>query len=97
MIAEHTRKAILALIAVDEGATEVERQAIAKVLSGIQGEPDVVTVKEVCARLGRSRQTVYKLLAAGLLKPVRSSGKYNTGITAQSLADYISSTTQKRN
>lgn len=97
MIAEHTRKAILALIAVDEGVTDVERQAIAKVLSGIQGEPDVVTVKEVCARLGRSRQTVYKLLAAGLLKPVKSAGKYNSGITAQSLADYISTNTQKRN
>ena len=97
MIATHTRKAILALIAVDEGATEVERQAIAKVLSGIQGEPDILSIKEVCARLGKSRPTVYKLLAAGLLKPVKSSGKYNCGITAESLADYISSTNQKRN
>ena len=90
MIAPHTRSAILALLAVDDGATENERTRVADALSA-QDSPVVLSVREVCRRIGRSRQTVHNLVARGLLKAVRGGGEKgcSTGITLASLNAYL--------
>ena len=91
MIAEHTKAAIIALLAVDKSATDEEREKVATALRGEIKGPTVYTVKEVCERLGRSRQTVHNLVKAGLLTPVKGGGAkgYCTGITAESLTNYL--------
>lgn len=92
MISNHIRDAIIALLATDTAATEEDREAVALAMSGTPADgPAVISFKEVCARLGRSRQTVYNLIRRGLLTPVRGAGMagYSTGVTASSLAEYI--------
>ena len=89
MISPATRDAICALLAADKCATDEEREAVARSLRGESTEPDVVSIKEACRRLGKSRQTIYTLVRRGRLRPVRGAGKFNTGITAQSLTDFL--------
>lgn len=91
MISAHTRQAITALLAVDPSATDDEREAVAQALQGKQSGPAVLSIKEVCRRLGRTRQTVYNLVKRGLLQPVRGGGCGGmcTGITTQSLSRYL--------
>ena len=93
MISPHIRDAIVALLAVDRAATDDEREAVARALAGkpVEDGPAVIAFKDVCSRLGRSRQTVYNLIARGLLTPVKGAGKsgYCTGVTAASLDAYL--------
>lgn len=88
MISENTKAAITALLAVDKTATDDEREAVAAALQGKQSGPAVLTIREVCDRLGRTRQTVYNLVRKGLLTAV-SGGTNNTGITTDSLKHYL--------
>ena len=98
MIQPSTKDAIIALLASDKLASDSEREAVAKVLAGCDCKgPDVIPFKEVMFRLGKSRPTVYKLIAKGYLKPVRGAGKYNSGISAQSLEDFIANNNSQRN
>ncbi len=82
---------ITALLAVDTLATDADRERVAAALRGEESGPAVLSVKEVCRRLGRTRQTVYNLIKRGLLQPVRGGGCGGmcTGITTQSLARYL--------
>ena len=93
MISPHIRDAIVALLAVDKSATDEERETVARALAGqpIQDGPAVLSIKEVCARLNRSRQGVYNLISRGLLTPVKGGGAagFNCGITADSLDRYL--------
>lgn len=88
MISDHTKAAITALLSVDKTATDDEREAVAMALQGKQSGPAVLTIKEVCDRIGRTRQTVYNLVRKGLLVAV-NGGKNNTGITTDSLTHYL--------
>ena len=94
MIQQHTKDAIAALLAVDKMATTEERNAVARVLSGL---PDVLSVAEVCKRLGKTRQTIRNLIVRGLLTPVKGAGHagYNRGVTAKSVEDYLNSLTMR--
>ena len=91
MIAEHTKLAIIALLAVDKTATDEERQTVARALAGTPPGPVVLSIKEVCRRLGKTRQTVYNLCKRGLLQSVKGAGNkgLNSGITAASLSAYL--------
>ena len=93
MISAHIRDAVIALLAVDKSATDDERETVARALAGqpISTGPAVLSFKEVCQKLGRSRQGVYNLISRGLLKPVKGGGAagLNCGITADSLDRYL--------
>ena len=91
MITEMTMTAITALLAVDTLATDADRERVAAALRGEESGPAVLTIKEVCKRLGRTRQTVYNLIKRGLLQPVKGGGCGGmcTGITTQSLTRYL--------
>ena len=66
MIAESTKLAIIALLAADQTATDDEREAVAKALRGEPTGPQIYSIKETMALIGRTRQTVYNLLKKGL-------------------------------
>ena len=86
-----TRKAIIALLAVDETATPEERDRVALALAGGVA---VVSVKEAMRRLGCSRQYIWRLVKAGKLDPVRGIGPAgnNRGIAEASVAKYLATT-----
>ena len=89
MIAESTKLAVIALLAADKTATEAERDAVARAMQGEIAGPQILSIKEVAALLQRSRQTVHHLIQKGRLVPVKGAGKYNTGITAESVHQYL--------
>ena len=62
---EVTRRAIVALAAADETATDEERDRIAFALNG---KARVYTIAEVAKMLGLSRPTVYDMVKKGELK-----------------------------
>ena len=88
-----TRKAIVALLAVDETATPEERDRVALALAGGAA---VLSVKEAMQRLGCSRQYIWRLVKAGRLDPVRGLGDNNRGITEASVAKYLATTIGRR-
>lgn len=86
---EITRKAIVALMAVDETATVEERDRIAFALAG---RVRVFNVAETAEMLGLSRPTVYDMIKKGELKRT-SRGQ----ITEFSINEYLrSGSTEKR-
>lgn len=84
---EITRKAIVALLAVDETASEEERDRVALALSG--AAPKVLRIAEVAERLGRTKQTVHNLINAGRLKTVPGAGIFSAGVTEESFRAYV--------
>ena len=76
MISEQTRKAICALLAIDERATPQERERVAEAMAG---EPvDAVatlTIAEACKRLGCSRTTIWRRVNSGKLTGIPGEGE----------------------
>ena len=72
MIGKHTKAAIAALLAIDEGATEDERNRVTVALSG---EPKLLTQTEAARRLGVSRRTVINMIKRGMLVQANGSAR----------------------
>lgn len=72
MIGTHTRAAIAALLAVDEGATDDERNRVTVALAG---KPKLLTQTEAARRLGVSRRTVINMMKRGMLVPANGSAR----------------------
>jgi predicted transcriptional regulator len=64
-----TRKAIVALLAVDETASVEERDRVAAALAGTVR---VMSIAEAAKRLGVTRPTVYAYIQSGLLARSKS-------------------------
>lgn len=84
---EVTRKAVAALLAADETATEDERRRVALALSG---DYAALTLRDAAERLGVSVPTVYALVRAGKIERLadgRISGlsieRYFAGVSAK--------------
>lgn len=86
---EITRKAIVALLAVDETASEEERNRVTLALAGAAPAPKVLKIAEVAERLGRTKQTVHNLINAGRLKTVPGAGAFSAGVTEESFRAYV--------
>lgn len=88
---EITRKAIIALISVDDTATKEERDRIARALAGdIRPVARVIKLSEAAERLGRSIRTVQNLISCGRLTGVKGpSGKLLLGVTEASFEKYL--------
>ena len=82
-----TRRAIVALLAADETATEKERTDVAIALRGDIARK--VTFKEACARLGISRPTLHRLVKSGRLTAMRGTRKNAIGITLESFERFL--------
>ena len=89
-----TRRAIVALLAADEPATEKARTDVAIALRGDIARK--VTFKEACERLGVSRPTLYRLVKNGQLTAMQGTCKNAIGITMESFERFLRGEAQKR-
>lgn len=90
MIAEHTKAAVLAILAVDSGVTDSERVAIENVMSGRRIHPGgIVTIRNAASRLGVHYNTVLKYVKAGRLNPIMGSGERAIGISEESFERFL--------
>ena len=83
---EVTKKAIIALVAADEMATDAERESVAAALAG---EFRPLTICEAAERLGVTRPTVYAMIRAAKLVRV---GKRVSG---RSIAEFFKPETKR--
>lgn len=88
-----TKKAIIALVSVDETATKEEREFIARALAGdMRPIARVIKLGEAADRLGRTVRTVQNLIATGRLAGVKGAGKNLIGVTEASFEQYVCNT-----
>lgn len=86
MIAGYTRAAILALLAVDAGATDAEKERVTEALGGIKPY-GYVRIADAANKLGVHRNTIHRMIKSGKLKPVMGAyGHRALGVTEDSLA-----------
>lgn len=91
MFSSSTSHAILVLAMNDEKATETEKSALKRVLTGdVRASSRVVKYKEAARRLGLSYQTIKNLVGSGALKGVRGSAGRMVGVSEESILDYCS-------
>lgn len=88
MIAEYTRAAILALLAVDAGATDAEKERVTIALTGTRPHGAIVRIADAARTLGVHRNTIYKLMRSGKLVAVKGTGDKAIGVTEESLAKF---------
>lgn len=99
MFSDSTRRAVIALVAADFGATDEERRAVMNALDGMDGSSAspkaddlVISFTEASRRLGRRNpQFARNLAKAGKLRCVYGSGKglRPCGVIAKSVEDFI--------
>lgn len=92
MFADHTVQTVAAVVGVDKGVTDAERDALMRVLLGFR-EPTVgrcVRYAEAAKLLGVSVPTIKRLVKAGRLKAVRGAGECAMGVTFESVRGYAS-------
>lgn len=82
-----TRRAILALVCVDETATPAEKDAVERAIRPGGGATcETVTQAEAARRLGVSDRTVRNLIRRGSLRC--AGGRGGGRVTAQSIIEY---------
>ena len=86
MIAAHVRAAIVALLEVDAGATEAERERVTIALGGARPRGATVGIREAARMLGVHRNTIGNWIRSGRLDAVLDAGGRAMGVTEQSLA-----------
>ena len=86
MIADHTRRAILALIHIDEDATDAEKMRIENALTDARPHGRTIRIKEAAKMLGVHRNTICNWIASGRLVGVKGGGGRMVGVTEESLA-----------
>lgn len=86
MIADHTKRAILALINIDEGATDAERRRVEIALTEARPHGRTIRIKDAAEMLGVHRNTICNWIASGRLVGVKGRGGRIMGVTEQSLA-----------
>lgn len=86
MIADHTKRAILALVHIDEGATDEERERVRLALTDARPNGRTIRLKDAAEMLGVHRNTIQKWAASGRLVGVRGGGGRMVGVTEASLA-----------
>ena len=78
---EVTKRAVIALLAADDTATDDERERVAMAVKGVVAP---YTITDAAGRLGVSRPTLYSMLRAGILQRL-PDGR----VDARSVADYL--------
>ena len=84
---EITRRAVMAIMAADDTATDVERDKVAR---AVAGDYPPLTVCAAAERLGVSRPTLYAMIRAGRLRRL-PDGR----VCGSSVADYLASRTKE--
>lgn len=84
---EITKRAVLAILAADDTATDDERERVAMAVSG---EYAPLTICDAAERLGVTRPTLYAMVRAGKLTRL-ADGR----ICGRSVADYFANTNRR--
>lgn len=86
MIADNIKCAILALINIDEGATDAERERVRLALTDVRPKGRTIPLHEAAEILGVHRNTIQNWIKCGRLEGVKGRGARMYGVTAASLA-----------
>ena len=86
MIAPHIKSAILALVHIDDGATDAERERVRLALTDARPNGRTIRIKDAAAMLGVHSNTVKRWVAEGRLVGVKGGGGRTIGVTEASLA-----------
>ena len=86
MIADHIKCAILALVNIDEGATDAERERVRLALTDARPNGRTIRTKEAAAILGVHVNTILNWARSGRLVGVKGGGGKYIGVTEASLA-----------
>lgn len=86
MIADHIKASIIALINIDEGATESERERVKLALSGARPNGKTIRIREAAKILSVHPNTILNWVSAGRLDAVRGATGRVMGVTEASLA-----------
>lgn len=86
MISEHIKGAIIALINVDTGATETERERVKLALTDARPNGRTIRIREAAKMIGVHRNTINNWVTAGRLVAVRGPTGKVVGITEASIA-----------
>lgn len=86
MIADHIKCAILALVNIDKGATDAERERVRIALTDARPRGRTIALNEAAEMLGVHRNTIHNWVASGRLVGVKGGGGRYYGVTEASLA-----------
>jgi excisionase family DNA binding protein len=86
VISEHIKGAIIALINVDTGATETERERVRLALTDARPNGRTIRIRDAAKILGIHRNTIKNWVDAGRLQAVLGPTGKVVGITEASLA-----------
>ena len=85
MIAEHTKAAIIALINVDPGASDADRQRVTLALSGTRPLGRTIRLREAARIMGVHRNTIANWIRSGRLVPVKGPNGRVFGVAEASI------------
>jgi transposase len=86
MIAEHIKVAVLALLAADAGATDVERERVKLALTGTRPNGAIIRTAKAAEMLGVHSHTIHNWVKSGKLVAVTGANGKMIGVTEASLA-----------
>lgn len=85
MISEHIRLAVVALVETDKRATDADKEAIVRALTGQAGHDHLLSYADAAAILGRSKTTVARMARTGQARAVMGTGSRRLGVLASSI------------
>ena len=85
MVSEHIRMAIVALMETDPRATDADKEAVVRAVTGQAGHDHLLSYADAAAILGCSKTTVGRMARSGHARAVMGTGSRRLGVMASSV------------
>lgn len=85
MVSEHIRLAIVALMETDPRATDADKEAVVRAVTGQAGQDHLLSYADAAAILGCSKTTVGRMARSGQARAVMGTGSRRLGVMASSV------------
>lgn len=85
MVSEHIRLAIVALMETDPRATDADKEAVVRAVTGQAGNDHLLSYADAAAILGCSKTTVGRMARSGQARAVMGTGSRRLGVMASSV------------
>lgn len=85
MVSEHIRLAIVALMETDPRATDADKEAVVRAVTGQAGNDHLISYADAAAILGCSKTTVGRMARSGQARAVMGTGSRRLGVMASSV------------
>ena len=85
MVSEHIRLAIVALMETDPSATDADKEAVVRAVTGQAGHDHLLSYADAAAILGCSKTTVGRMARSGQARAVMGTGSRRLGVMASSV------------